>query len=176
MAKGQKFSPVIWGPGSVAKIIASGGLSGMSYQLVKFDTQASFGSTNAMIPNFTNTTTTASNGDALFTAVASSATLGHSITILRPCLIYINYTQSQSGSGETFGISKNATALTTAGQFQAAADTIKLVQAVAASSSQTTVSTVSVGAVDDVFRGHSNNPINITNAADWQLTAVAIGV
>lgn len=144
-----------------------------SYQQIKYDTRAGNGSTNTQIPYFTNTTFSGQSGEPFFTAVNNS-TLGNSFTILRRCKISMSFTASHSSSGEEFGISRNASALTSAGQFSGASNAIRLVQGLSTSDIPTTVSVTVQAEPGDVFRAHPNNGAsNIGTATDWSVTVLA---
>lgn len=143
-----------------------------AYQQIKYDTRAGFGSTNTQIPYFTNTIESKSNGSDLFTA-SNSSTLGNSFTILKRCKISISFTAEHTSTGEEFGISKNATAMTTPGQFVSASNSIRLAQGSSSGSIPQTKSITIIGEPGDVFRAHSNNPGNLGTASDWYVTVFA---
>lgn len=141
-------------------------------------TRAGFGSTNTLIPYFTNTDLSETIGPAILT-VANSSTLGASFTALRPCLVTMMYSFSHSSTGEAGGISLNAAGgqLTTVGQYSAAGALVRKSPTHSNSSIGLITSTATLVMIPgDVLRPHSNNPINLGTASQWQVEVTAIAI
>ena len=146
-------------------------------QTAKFDTRNGFGSTNGAIPNWTNTSFT--SGGGLFTAVQSDAAFGCSFTILKRCMFTLSFTAQFTGSGEEFGVARNAVAsqIGGIGAFSAAPPEVRLVLD-HSNSGRTQTCTVMIEAnPGDVLRPACNNPItNLGTADDWSCVASAIAL
>lgn len=135
---------------------------------VLLDGHAGFGSTNTVIPYFTNERI---NTSSEIIEVTNSATLGTIITAKQPCTVVVSYAYNPTSTGTNFGITKNAS-LTT-GIVSLAAD--KVVSAVTSTSggARTPVGVPVTLGVGEYIAPHFNTAAGTSSPANVWFSAVA---
>lgn len=140
-------------------------------QTVKLDTRAGFVA-GQTIPFFSNTSFQDSVGGGGLFSFTNNSLVGNRFEILEECMFTISFQASFTGTGENFGVSRNAVAFGIGG-LDAASDDIKMTSIHSRDGDSHQSSVTLIAKPGDVFRAHPNNSINLGTAAVWNVIATA---
>lgn len=142
---------------------------------LQFDGFAGNGSTATKIPYFT--TQTVNNTNSILTVTSNDSTNGLRITANKAALIVVTFTiYGTTSLGDQFGVSKNASSVTTNIASTTDSEKIAYSQAINASSTAyaTSVSATCLVAANDVIRPHTSGFSGSGSATDWRFQITAI--
>lgn len=136
----------------------------MVNQYGKYNVRTGFGSTATFIPYFTNQNYL--TGDNIVT-VGNDSTNGFSLTAIKDCSVTMTFQAVYTGTGEIFGLSKNASSLTTSVASLVGSESI----AYADDSGRIKTVTATVDLKQgEIFRPHVGTTANLGNANDWSVS------
>ncbi len=143
----------------------------LSTQFIRYSTRAGMGSTATFIPYFTNVDENTTVGNTLLD-VGNDSTNGFKVTARRRCIVTMTFQAIFTGTGETFGISRNASSVTTAITGITTTGIMGYSDDGARGKSHTARVPLAPG---DILRPHSGNTGNLGATGGWVVLVTAEG-